>query len=151
MKAQDLAQLTPVVHLDDPLSLAMAIVAQGQPGIVVTDDDGQLRGVVAGSQVAGLALPRYLRGNPGLARTWDEEHADALVEAAEARTLREALPDELPPAAIVEPDCTVIEIALAMQDNRAPLVVVVDDGRIVGAISVQRLLAALLPDRGTDA
>lgn len=145
MRARDLAEPMPSVGLDDPVADALALVGAGAPGVVVVDANGVLVTVLPASQVLGLVLPGYLRGQPGLARTWDEAHADRFASAAQARTVREGLPARIPSPLSVEPDDTAVEIALAMVDAHAPLVVVVEAGRPVGAISVRRLINALLP------
>ncbi len=120
--------------------MLLALVGAGAPGVVVVDGNGVLVTVLPASQVLGLVLPGYLRGQPGLARTWDEAHADRFASVTQARTVREGLPGRIPAPLSVDPDDTVIEIALSMVDAHAPLVVVVEAGRPVGAISVRHLI-----------
>ena len=60
------------------------------------------------------------------------------------RTVRECLPPlpyELP---VVGTAATVLEMAALMARTRSPLVAVVDAGRLLGAVTLDRLLDSLL-------
>jgi CBS domain-containing protein len=51
---------------------------------------------------------------------------------------------ERPPPPVLEPDDTLIEAAAIMAQARTPLVPVVADGRVIGVVTAQRVLAAVL-------
>ena len=46
---------------------------------------------------------------------------------------------------MVSPDDTLIEVASVMSRQHSPVVAVVDDGEVLGVITVHRLLGAALP------
>ena len=95
----------------------------------------------------GSSCPRYVQDDPPLARVFDEQASDELCAKLAKRTVADLLPDkhdvdEIP---IVAPDATVIEIAAVMARMHSPVVAVVDDDDVLGAITVRRLLDHLLP------
>ncbi len=148
MRARDLAEPAPIVGLDDSVADALRLIQDGAPGVAVVDEAGALVTVLPATQVLRLALPSYMRGHPGLARAWDEAHADRFAESVQTTLVREALGGERPAMTTVNEDDTAIEIAMAMCDGHAPLIMVVKDGRPTGAIRLRALLSALLPGHG---
>jgi CBS domain-containing protein len=148
MRARDLAEVFPTVTFDTPAMEAARLLARERlPGLIVVDDRGHPYTVLPGSQVLRFLIPRYVQDDPPLARVYDEKAADELFAKLSGSTVRDLLPsrhdiDEIP---IVDHDATMIEIAAVMARVHSPLVAVVDDGEMLGAITVRRLLDHLLP------
>jgi CBS domain-containing protein len=147
MLARALARPFPTVTLDtDALEAARILSAGKLPGLIVLDEDGLPYTVLPGSQVLRFVVPTYVQDDPALARAYDEKSADALADKLVSRTVRDMLPKrsdqlDLP---LVEPDATAIEIAAQMARMRSPIVAVVEDSDLLGAITVSLLLAHLL-------
>jgi len=152
MRAADLAEPFPVVHLDDEALPATRMLArEGLPGLVVVDDDGGPLVVLPASQVLRFALPEYLEEDPRLARMYPEDEADTFCNVLAGKTVRELMPSKqyLPrhdrDRPVVGVGDTLIEIASRMSRQHSPVVAVVDDEQeIVGVITVHRLLGATL-------
>ncbi|MFF3668626.1 CBS domain-containing protein [Microtetraspora malaysiensis] len=145
MRARDLAVDFPTVTLDTPMMEAARLLAdQDLPGLIVVDDGGLPRTVLPGTQVLRLAVPRYCQDDPALARVVDEAHADVFVRSLAGRTVRECLPEDPRELPVTDPDATVLEIASLMARTRSPLVAVVGDGRLCGAVTLQALLDRVL-------
>ena len=149
MRARDLAQRDfPQVSLDsDAMEAARLLSRERQPGLVVLDPEGHPYTVLPGSQVLRFLVPRYVQDDPPLARVYDEKASDEMCAKLAKRTVADLLPDrhdvdEIP---IVAPDATVIEVAAVMARMHSPVVAVVDEGEVLGAITVRRLLDHLLP------
>lgn len=149
MRARDLAQQDfPQVTLDsDAMEAARLLSRERLPGLVVLDPEGHPYTVLPGSQVLRFLVPRYVQDDPPLARVYDEEASDEMCAKLEKRTVADLLPDkhdvdEIP---IVAPDATVIEVAAVMARMHSPVVAVVDEDEVLGAITVRRLLDHLLP------
>ena len=153
MRARDLAEPFPIVTPDtDAMVAARAMAGQRLPGLIVCDDDGKPYTILPGSQVLRFLIPAYIQDDPGLARALDADASDQLCRGLVTSTVRDLLPrpqelDELP---VVDADATSLEVAAVMARLHSPLVAVVDDGgggrdRVVGAITVSRLLEHLLP------
>ena len=146
MLARELSRPFPTVTLDtDALEAARILAEQGLPGLIVLDDGGLPYTVLPGSQVLRFVVPTYVQDDPALARAYDEKSADALAARLAGRTVGDLLPKkgdrvEIP---VVEPDATSIEIAAQMAAMRSPVVAVVEDDRLLGAITVSALLAHL--------
>ena len=120
------------------------------PGLVVVDQDGLPLFILPGSQVLRFALPDYVEEDRTLASVYSESDADALCESLRGRTVQELMPSTkfLPrgaPRPIVAPDATLIEVAAVMAEQHSPVVAVVDEGHVIGVITVHRLLGAALP------
>jgi hypothetical protein len=152
VRARDLAELYPVVHLDTPaLEASRLLVEQSLPGLVVADRAGLPLVILPGSQVLRFALPEYVEEDRTLAAVYGESDADAFCEPLRGRTVEELMPSRqfLPKKAsdrpIVQPDANLMEIAAVMADQHSPVVAVVDEGEIIGVITVHRLLGAALP------
>jgi len=149
MRAGDLAEPFPVVTLGtEAVTAARTIGDHRVPGLIVCEDDGSPHTVLGGSQVLRFLIPQYVQDDPALARVYDEDSSDQLLAALSTRTVRDLLPrrqdrHELP---VVDSDATLLEIAASMARLHSPLVAVVDDGRVVGAVTVSRLFEHLFPD-----
>jgi CBS domain-containing protein len=147
MLARQLARQFPTVGLDsDALAAARILAEQRLPGLIVLDDRGLPHTVLPGSQVLRFVVPTYVQDDPALARAFDETSADGMCASLIDRTVRDLLPKkndrlEIP---IVEPDATSIEIAAQMAGMRSPIVAVVENDELLGAITVSTLLAHLL-------
>jgi CBS domain-containing protein len=145
MRAREIVEEFPVVGLDDDALDAARLLAQRRlPGLIVTDERGRPHTVLPGSQVLRFIIPTYVQDDPSLARVFDERHADRLCEALIGRTVRELLPTRRGELAVVEADSTAVEIAAVMARMHSPVVVVVDDERLLGAVTVARLLGLLI-------
>ncbi|TWP34592.1 CBS domain-containing protein [Leekyejoonella antrihumi] len=149
MRARDLAQPFPIVDLDtDALQAAATMGRHDLPGLVVRGADGLPLTVIPASQVLRFVIPAYVQEDPHLARVYDERAADEVMHKLAAATVADVLPkkhpdtDELP---VVDGDATGIEVAALMARTRSPIVVVVEDKQIIGAIRIGALLGQMLP------
>jgi hypothetical protein len=136
-----MAEDFPVVSLDDQARQAVELLASRRlPGLIVTRPDGSPYAVLPASQVVRFLVPSYVQDDPSLARVIDESLADRVADKLAGVTVRKLLPDEPSEIPVVNHDDTILEIAAIMARLRCPLVVVVRDRRIVGAITASRLL-----------
>ena len=147
MLARELVRPFPTVTLDsDALEAARTLAEHRLPGLIVLDDDGLPHTVLPGSQVLRFVVPTYVQDDPALARAYDVKSADALGDKLVGQTVRDMLPKKndrvkLPVAA---PDATAIELCAQMAGLRSPIIAVVDDGELLGAVTISVLLAQLL-------
>lgn len=147
MRARELAEPFPTVGIDsDALDAARLLTERRLPGLIVVDEHGAPYTVLPGSQVLRFAIPAYVQDDPSLARVYDERTADHLGDRLAGTSVRDLLPGKPIELPVVEHDDTVIEIAAIMARLHSPLVAVVEDGRLIGAVTVSRLLARLLPE-----
>ena len=141
-----MAEDFPVVSLDDDaLEAARMLAARRLPGLIVTKPDGSPYAVLPASQVVRFLVPSYVQDDPSLARVIDEPLADKVADRLSGVKVRQLLPDEPREIPVVEADDTVLEIAAIMARLRCPLVAVLREGRIVGAITASRLLELAVP------
>jgi predicted transcriptional regulator len=153
MRARELSEPYPTVGLDSQaVEAAQAMAGQRLPGLIVCDREGHPYTVLPGSQVLRFLIPRYVQDDPALARVFGEKASDAMWGKLSSSTVRDVLPpkqhvDELP---IVDGDATTIEVAAVMARMHSPVVAVVEGGEVLGAITVSRLLAHLVPEAPTS-
>ncbi|HEX6075107.1 MAG TPA: CBS domain-containing protein [Micromonosporaceae bacterium] len=146
MRARDLATDMPTVTLLTPALEASRLLAeQNLPGLIVLDEQRRPWTVLPGTQVLRLAVPQYCQDDPALARVVDEQHADLFLEALDAKTVRELLPEKPRELPVVDGDATVLEVAAVMARMRSPVVAVMEEDRMVGAITLDNLLDRMLP------
>ena len=136
-----MAEEYPVVGLgDDALTAVELLASRRLPGLIVTGDDGAPYAVLPASQVVKFLVPSYVQDDPALARVIEESLADQVADRLSGVTVRKLLPDEPTEVPVVNHDDTILEIAAIMARMRCPLVAVMRDRRILGAVTASRLL-----------
>ncbi|MGB9378367.1 MAG: CBS domain-containing protein [Mycobacteriales bacterium] len=147
MRARELAADFPTVGLDtDALEAARLLAHQHLPGLIVVNADGLPDTILPGTQVLRFAVPGYVQDDPKLARVIDEETADSLCDELAGTPVRDLLPAKKGELPVVDGDDTVLEIAAVMARSRSPVVAVVENSRLLGAITLDALLARMLPE-----
>jgi predicted transcriptional regulator len=136
-----MAEEFPVVSLDsDAREAVKMLAARRLPGLIVTAADGSPYTVLPASQVVRFLVPSYVQDDPSLARVIDESLADRVADKLTGATVRKLLPSAPTELPVVNHDDTILEIAAIMARLRSPLVAVVKDREIIGAITASRLL-----------
>jgi CBS domain-containing protein len=148
VRARDLVEPFPTVALDtDALQAARTIGEHRLPGLIVCDETGAPHTVLPGSQVLRFLIPPYIQEDMALARVYDESASERLLGKLSTKTVRDLLPrhhdrDQLP---VVDADATTLEMAALMARLHSPVVAVVDEGVLLGAVTVSRLFQHLFP------
>lgn len=141
MHAGALAREFPTVTLDtSALEAARLMAGNDLPGLIVLGGDGRPCTVLGGTQVLRLAVPTYIQDDPTLAGVVDEAAADTFTARLDGKTVRQLLPDETLDLPVVDARSTLLEVAALMARVRVPVCAVVDDGALIGAITVDSLL-----------
>jgi len=133
---------------DDALDAVRMMAEQRLPGIVVCEPSGRPTRILPGSQVLRFVIPRYVQDEAALARVISERASDRLLGELVGKKVRDVLSQ--PPdvdLAVVNPDDTVLEIAVLMARTHSPLVAVVEDNLLIGCVTLPRLLDVLLAPR----
>ena len=146
MIARDLAVPCPSIGMDDDAMDAVRLMAeQHVPGIVVCAPDGRPSRILPGTQVLRFVIPRYVQDDPALARVIGERAAEQMLGELQGRKVRDLLPDRPETdLAVANPDDTVLELAALMARLHSPLVAVVEDDRLIGCVTLPRVLDVLL-------
>lgn len=148
MRADQIAEEFPVVDsTSNALDAGRLMAERRLPGLVVTDADGRPLAILPASQVVRMLVPNYVQDDPSLAGVLSESMADHVADAIGDKTVAAILPKPLPDMATVRSDDTIVEVAAVMAHERAPLVAVVENGRLVGVITASRLLEVALQPR----
>ena len=153
MRAGELAEEYPVVELDtDALTAARTLAGRRLPGLIVVDREGEPYTVLPASQVLQFLIPRYIQEGPALARVIDERTSDDMLRRLAKVAVRELLPERqnLADLPVVDADASLLEVAAVTARVRRAGVAVVDEGRLVGAITISQLLEHLLPQAAPE-
>jgi CBS domain-containing protein len=141
MRTRDLAVEFPTVTMDTPaIEAARLLAEQDLPGLILVDGDGRPLTILPGTQVLRLAVPGYCQDDPALARVVDEAHADRFLHRLDGKTVRQCLPEQPRELPVADTKATVLELAALMARTRSPVVAVVENGRLVGAVTLQSLM-----------
>lgn len=145
MKARDLARPHPELRPDAPaVDVARLIADPGIRAILVVDEHGAVRGVVSEADLLRFLLPPYVTEAEALAGVLEEEAAEALWRRLQGKTAHDLLPEEREELPEVAAEATLVEVASTMVRSGSPLVAVTEAGRILGGITIGRLLDHLL-------
>ena len=145
MRARDVMVEVPRVRPDDPAGVLVELI--GDPGsrvVAVVKDGGEVVGVVTEEDLLSALLPAYVLADRSLARVLEERAGEESRERLEGRRVRDVVDVHRRDRPTVEPDDTLIEVATAMARSNDPGVLVVEEGRVLGVITVGQLLDALL-------
>lgn len=145
MLARDLVVPCPTVGLDTGGLEATRVLAESElPGLVVVDEKGLPYTVLPHHQVLRFLVPDYLLEDPSLARVYGEVASDELSRELSRHRVRDVLPERAPEIPVLEGDDTSVEIATAMARIHTPLVAVVENRALIGAVTAASLLERLI-------
>jgi CBS domain-containing protein len=148
MKARNLASPQATLRSDAPAVEAAAVLSRHDVrALLVINADGAFVGVLSDSELLRVLLPPVIHENEVLARVFEERASEELFRRLEGRRVRDLLPAERGSTPLVQGDDTLVEVAAAMVRSRASLVGVLDEGRLVGGISIDDLISHLLKPR----
>jgi CBS domain-containing protein len=148
MKARNLASPQPVVRVDAPARDAAAVLARHDVrAVLVVDERDEFLGVLSDSELLRGLLPPYVDQARMLAHVLEEGTAEALYRRLEGRSVADLMPGNRDVVPLVGGDDTLVEVASVMVRARASAAGVVDDGRLIGGITIDDLLSHLLSRR----
>jgi CBS domain-containing protein len=145
MRARDLMKAARVAKPGDPATILIEAFADPDVrGVAVVTDVGELVGLITDQEMLGACLPSYVLDDEALARVLEEEAGARLSVRLGGKQVRDLIDETTREEAVVSPDDTLIEVAATMVRSRGPAIVVVEDKRVLGVITADVLLTALL-------
>jgi predicted transcriptional regulator len=133
---------------DDALDAVRLMAERRLPGIVVCEPDGRPSRILPGTQVLRFVIPRYVQDDAALARVMGKRSSDRLLGELAGKKVRDLLVDRgEADLAIARPDDTVLELAVLMARTHSPVLAVVEHDRLIGCVTLPRLLDVLLAPR----
>ena len=148
MKARNLASPQSAVRIDAPASEAAAVLARHDVrAVLVVEDTGALVNVLSDSELLRALLPRYVDEASILAHVLEESAADMLFQRLEGRSVSELVPAEREVEPVVQGEDTLVEVASVMVRAHASAVGVLENGQLIGGITIDDLLSHLLARR----
>lgn len=113
-------------------------------GVAVVTEMGELVGLITDQDMLSACLPSYVIADEALARVLEEEAGARLSATLAGKQTRDLIDETTREEAVVPPDDTLIEVADTMVRSRGPAVLVVEGKRVLGVITADVLLKALL-------
>jgi CBS domain-containing protein len=148
VKARDLMQPVRVVKPDDPATeLIRAFEDPALRAVAVVSGEGELIGVISDEDLLYALLPSYVLDDEALAGVLEEGAVETLRHRLEGKRVKECVHTTRRQHAPVEPDATLVEVAAAMVRSGDPGVLVIEKEKVLGVITVDILLPALLGTR----
>jgi CBS domain-containing protein len=148
VKARDLMRPVKVIRPDDPATdLIRAFEDPALRAVAVVSAEGNLIGVISDEDLLYALLPSYVLDDEALARVLEEGAGATLRHRLEGKRVEQCVHTTRRQHALVEPDATLIEVAATMVRSGDPGVLVVEGRRVLGVITVDVLLPALLGTR----
>jgi CBS domain-containing protein len=148
VKARDLMQPVRVVKPDDPATeLIRAFEDPALRAVAVVSGEGELIGVISDEDLLYALLPSYVLDDEALAGVLEEGAVETLRHRLEGKRVKECVHTTRRQHAPVEPDATLVEVAAAMVRSGDPGVLVIEKEKVLGVITVDVLLPALLGTR----
>lgn len=148
MKARNLASPHATLRSDAPAADAAAVLSRHDVrAVLVVDQDGAFVGVLSDSELLRALLPPVVHENQALARVLEERASDEFYRLLEGRAVGDLMPAEREASPVVEGDDTLVEVASAIVRSHASLVGVIDEGHLIGGISIDDLISYLLKRR----
>jgi CBS-domain-containing membrane protein len=145
VRARDIMRPARVVRPDDPADeLIQAFEDPDLRAVAVVTDEGDLVGLVTDEDLLYALLPSYVLEDEALAGVLEERAGSTLRERIEGKRVRDVVKTtrrEDPP---VDSDDTLVEVAVSLVRSGHPAVLVAERGRVLGVITVDVLLPALL-------
>jgi CBS domain-containing protein len=145
MRARDLMQ--PVITVGPDDSAAELLRAFEDPKVraaAVVSADGRLVGLISEEDMLASCLPSYVLEDEALAKVLEEDLGSRLRRRLEGKRVSEVVNTQRRQHPPVKPEATLIEVATAMARSGDPAVLVAEGGRVLGVITVDVLLPALL-------
>lgn len=148
MKARNLVSPQHTIRVDAPaMEVAVVLARHDVRGVLVVDASNRFVDVLSDSELLRYLLPPYVDAASSLAHVLEESAADVLFRRLEGRVVSDLVPREREHDPVVEGEDTLVEVASVMVRAHASLVGVLEDGRLIGGISIDDLLSHLLTRR----
>ena len=112
--------------------------------VAVLGEQAELIGLVTDEDLLYALLPSYVVEDEALAGVLEERAGETLRQRIGGKLVRDVVHADRRRQAPVEPQSTLVEVALRLVRSGDPAALVAEEGRVLGVITVDVLLPALL-------
>lgn len=145
MRARDLMEEVSIVRPDGPAESLVEVFRDPSVRVAaVVESSGEVLGIVTDEDLLGALLPSYVVADEALAGVLEEAAGEQCRQRLQGKRIRDVVDVRRRDRPVVAPDDTLIEVGAALARSNEPGVLVVERGRVLGAITVSRLLSELL-------
>jgi CBS domain-containing protein len=147
VKALGLAGPQETLRADASAQEAALVLSRIQTSAALVVDGERFVGIVTDENLLRALLPSYVEEADALARVLEEDSSKQLWQRLEGRTVRDLIVRGREAEPVVDGGATLVEVASVMVRAETPIVAVVEDGRLIGGITIDHLLTHLLSRR----
>jgi CBS domain-containing protein len=126
---------------------AAQMLSRIQTSAALVVDGDRFVGILTDEDLIRALLPSYVEEADALARVLEEASSERLWQRLEGRTVRDLIVQDRDQEPIVDGGATLVEVASVMVRAEARIVAVIEDGRLLGGITIDHLLTHLLSRR----
>jgi CBS domain-containing protein len=147
VKALGLAGPQETLWADASAQEAALVLSRIQTSASLVIDGERFVGIDTDENLLRPEQPSYVEEADALARVLEEDSSDQLWQRLEGRTVRDLIVHGRETEPVVDGGATLVEVASVMVRAETPIVAVVEDGRLIGGITIDHLLTHLLSRR----
>jgi CBS domain-containing protein len=147
VKALGLAGPQETLSADASAHEAALMLSRIQTSAALVVDGDRFVGILTDEDLLRALLPSYVEEADALARVLEEASSERLWQRLEGRTVRDLIVQDRDQEPIVDGGATLVEVASVMVRAEARIVAVIEDGRLLGGITIDHLLTHLLSRR----
>lgn len=145
MRASDVMKEVVVVRPRDPGEALMEALHRSEVrAVAVVSADGQVLGLVTDEDLLYALLPPYLLEDEAVVVALERDCAGELRRRLAGKRVQEILNFRRRAYDAVRPDDTLIEVAASIVRAGDPAILVAEDERVLGVVTVDALLPALV-------
>ena len=145
VKAKDVMRVATVLRPDDPAEDLLSLFKRpGLRAVSVVSPQGELIGLVTDQDLLGAVLPPYVVEDPLLARPLAADAIQELHLRLTGKRVKDVVSIRRPRQPPVDLDDSLIEVTSRLVRSGDPAVAVIKDDVLVGLITVDDLLSALV-------
>lgn len=145
MRARDIMQPARVIRADDPAEELIRNFEDPElRAVAVVTEEGDLVDLVTDEDLLYALLPSYVLEDEALAGVLEERAGSTLRQRIEGKRVRDVVSTTRREGPPVDADDTLVEVAVSLVRSGHPAVLVAEGGRVLGVITVDVLLPALL-------
>jgi CBS domain-containing protein len=143
MRARDLVRPHPVVSAHaSAMDAVRSAATTSVRSVLVIDAAGAIVGVLSSTDLLRAIVPPFVEESPSIARALRSDENDPLRLHGRRKRVSQLLAAGSADA-VVAADAALVEVMSVMVRTRIPLVGVVEDGRLLGGVTVDQLLDQL--------
>ncbi|MBO8128315.1 MAG: CBS domain-containing protein [Peptococcaceae bacterium] len=137
-----LVEVSPETSVKELVAAFMQAIREGKDPTVLIKERNNVVGMLNRNDLLDILDPPYTKGDIKMEIFWEGLFTDQWRAVAERK-----VKDLMRSPVVVDPDDTLMKVSHIFNDRKVSTVLVVDQGQLVGTVSVDNLFNELVNDR----